>query len=111
MLPTNQLGNYTTLKKGASNWVEEDRFFDRKVELEILTDRMRNSDHTLVTAQRRMGKTSLVQELLRRLAKDSEFETVFIDLEAALDRADAIAEVAVRATGPRAVDSVWDKTP
>ena len=53
-----------------------------------------------------MGKTSLVRELLRRLAKDSEFETVFIDLEAALDRADAIAEVAVRATGPRAVDSV-----
>ena len=26
------------LRKGGSNWVEEDRFFDRKVELEILTD-------------------------------------------------------------------------
>ena len=38
------------LRKGGSNWVEEDRFFDRKVELEILTDRMRDNDHTLVTA-------------------------------------------------------------
>ena len=94
------------LRKGGSNWVEEDRFFDRKVELEILTDRMRDGDHTLVTAQRRMGKTSLVRELLRRLAKDGKFETVFVDLEAALDPADAIAEVAVRA---RSVSGTWER--
>ena len=94
------------LKKGGSNWVEEDRFFDRKVELEILTDRVRDGDHTLVTAQRRMGKTSLVRELLRRLAKDGKFETVFVDLEAALDPADAIAEVAVRA---RSVRGTWER--
>ena len=94
------------LRKGGSNWVEGDRFFDREVELDILTHRMRDGDHTLVTAQRRMGKTSLVRELLRRLAENGEFETVFVDLEAALDRADAIAEIAVRA---RLVNGVWER--
>ena len=53
-----------------------------------------------------MGKTSLVRELLRCLAKDSEFETVFVDLEAALDRADAIAKVTVRA---RSVSGTWGR--
>ena len=100
------VGNDAMLRKGGSNWVEGDRFFDRKAELEILTDRMRDGTHTLVTAQRRMGKTSLVRELLRRLAKDGEFETVFVDLEAALDQADAIAEVAVCA---RPVSRVWGR--
>ncbi|MDE0409726.1 MAG: ATP-binding protein [Alphaproteobacteria bacterium] len=94
------------LRKGGSNWVEGDCFFDREVELEILTDRMRDGIHTLVTAQRRMGKTSLVRELLRRLAEGGEFETVFVDLEAALDQADAIAETAVRA---RPVSGAWGR--
>lgn len=97
------------LRKGGSNWVEGDRFFDREVELEILTDRMRDGIHTLVTAQRRMGKTSLVRELLRRLAEGGEFETVFVDLEAALDQADAIAEIAARARpggGSKPVSSI-----
>ncbi len=92
------------LRKGGSNWVEGDSFFDREVELEILMDRMRDGNHTLVTAQRRMGKTSLVRELLRRLVEGGEFETVFVDLEAALDPADAIAETAVRA---RPVSGAW----
>ena len=94
------------LQKGGSNWVEGDRFFDRKVELEILMDRMREGHHTLVTAQRRMGKTSLVRESLRRLAEGGEFETAFVDLEAALDQADAIAETAARA---RPVSGAWGR--
>ncbi len=94
------------LQKGGSNWVEGDRFFDREVELEILTDRMRDGNHTLVTAQRRMGKTSLVRELLRRLAEGGEFETVFVDLEAVLDQADTMAEITVRA---RPVSGAWGR--
>ena len=55
-----------------------------------------NGTHTLLTAQRRMGKTSLVRELLRRLDEDGEFATVFVDLEGAMDAADAVAEIATQ---------------
>ena len=75
------------LKKGGSNWVEGVRFFDREIELEVLEERVKDGTHTLLTAQRRMGKTSFVRELLRRLAKSGKFETVFVDLEAAADPA------------------------
>ena len=94
------------LRKGGSNWVDGDRFFDRVVELEALEERVREGTHTLLTAQRRMGKTSLVRELLRRLAETGEFETVFVDLEAAMDPADAIAEIGVQA---RPLGGAWDR--
>ena len=94
------------LVKGGSNWVDGDRFFDREVELEALEERVREGTHTLLTAQRRMGKTSLVRELLRRLAGTGQFDTVFVDLEAAMDPADAIAEIGVQA---RPLCSAWDR--
>ncbi len=67
---------------------------------------MREGAHTLLTAQRRMGKTSLVRELQRRLARTGEFEVVFVDLEAAADPADAIAEIGVQVKPVRAA---WDR--
>ena len=94
------------LRKGGGNWVEGDRFFDREIELEALEERVRDGTHTLLTAQRRMGKTSLVRELLRRLAEGEEFETVFVDLEAAADPADAIAEIGVQA---RPLRGTWER--
>lgn len=94
------------LKKAGGNWVDGDRFFDREVELEALCERVREGTHTLLTAQRRMGKTSLVRELLRRLADESSFETIFVDLEGAHDSADAVAEIAIQA---RSVRSVWSR--
>jgi len=100
------VGEIDMLRKGGSNWVEGDRFFDREVDLEALEERVRDGTHTLLTAQRRMGKTSLVRELLRRLADTEEFETIFVDLEAAGDPADAIAEIGVQA---KAVRGAWDR--
>ena len=47
------------LRKAGGNWVDGDRFFNREAELEALTERVRDGTHTLLTAQRRMGKTSL----------------------------------------------------
>ena len=81
------------MRKAGANWVEGDRFFDREVEVAALAERVRDATHTLVTAQRRIGKTSLVRELLRRLEEEGQFETVFVDLEGAGDAADAIAEI------------------
>ena len=94
------------LRKGGSNWVEGDRFFDREAELEALTERVGEGTHTLITAQRRMGKTSLVRELQRRLRETGEFETVFVDLEAAMVSADAIAEIGVQA---RTLGGAWSR--
>ena len=87
------------LKKAGGNWVEGDSFFDRKTELEALRERAREGTHTLLTAQRRMGKTSLVRELLRCLNDEGAFETIFADLEAADTPADAVAEIALQARG------------
>ena len=96
----------TQLRKAGSNWVEGDRFFNREVELEALMERVHDGTHTLLTAQRRMGKTSLVRELLRRLDEEGDFATIFVDLEAAEDATSAIAENAVQA---RSLDSAWSR--
>lgn len=94
------------LRKAGANWVDGDRFFDREVEMELLRERVQDGTHTLLTAQRRMGKTSLVRELLRRLDEEGEFETLFVDLEGAEDAADAIAEIAIQA---RSIQSAWNR--
>ena len=85
-----------TLKKAGANWVEGDRFYDREAELAALNERVRDGTHTLLTAQRRMGKTSLVRELQRVLAVRAEVQPIFVDLEAANNAEDAVAEIAVQ---------------
>ena len=94
------------LKKAGSNWVDGDRFFDRDGELDVLRERVQNGTHTLLTAQRRMGKTSLIRELLRRLAAEGGLETVFVDLEDASTAADAVVEIGVES---RRVHAAWDR--
>ena len=90
------------IRKGGSNWVDGENFFDRETELEALDERVREGTHTLLTAQRRMGKTSLVYELQRRLAETGGFEVVFVDLETAADPAGAISEIGVQTKTVRA---------
>ena len=94
----------TTLRM-SSNWVDGERFFNRESGLRSLRERVANGTHTLLTAQRRMGKTSLVREHLRRLDEEGEFATVFVDLEGAMDAADAVAELTTQARTVRGVRS------
>ena len=94
------------LRKAGSSWVEGKRFFDREVELEELAARVREGTHTLLTAQRRMGKTSVIRELLRRLEDEGYFETIFVDLEDAFEPADAVAEIGVQS---RSVQGAWHR--
>ena len=94
------------LRKAGSNWVEGERFHDREVELAALSERVQDGIHTLLTAQRRMGKTSLVRELLRQLEEEGRHDTIFIDLEAADTPEDAVAELAVRS---RPAKSAWER--
>ena len=95
------------MNKAGGNWVTGDDFFGREVELEALAERAKAGTHTLLTAQRRMGKTSLVRESLRRLDGDGAFETIFVDLEGADTPADAIAEIAFQA---RDAQGAWRRT-
>ena len=67
-------------------------------------ERVEDGIHTLVTAQRRMGKTSLVRELLRRLGERGDVETVFVDLEDCSTAADAVVEIAA---GSRHIRGLW----
>ena len=85
------------MRKAGGNWVEAGDFFGREAELDALAERVRNGTHTLLTAQRRVGKTSLVRELLRRLRETRSFTTIFVDLEDATTPADAVTEVAAQA--------------
>ena len=96
----------TKLRKQPSNWVDGDQFFDRQIELEALGERVEDGTHTLLTAQRRMGKTSLVRELLRRLSDEGHHETLFVDLEGVDTPADAVAEIAFAA---HSIDSAWGR--
>ena len=59
-------------------------------------ERVRDGRHTLLTAQRRMGKTSLVRETLRRLKEGGEVEPLFVDLEDAMAPEDVVAEIAAQ---------------
>ena len=81
------------LEMAGASWVGGERFFGRQVDLELLTERVHRGSHTLLTAARRMGKTSLVRELLRQLCETGDFETFYVDLEAAEDHRHAVAEI------------------
>ena len=94
------------LTKTVGNWVDGDRFFDREADIAELKARIRDGTHTLLTAQRRMGKTSLVRELLRRLREADESEGLFVDLDDARDPADAIVAISLQT---KAMQSVWHR--
>ncbi len=55
------------MNSSTGRWVSGDDFFNRDRELQILETLVRDRNHVLLTGQRRMGKTSIVRELGRRL--------------------------------------------
>ena len=91
------------LRKTVGNWVDGDRFFDRETDIAALREHVSQGTHTLLVAQRRMGKTSLVRELLRRLNGSPGVDTAFVDLEDARDPADAIVQISLAS---RALQSI-----
>ena len=51
------------MRSSTGRWVSGSDFFNRERELQILEMRIRDRNHVLLTGQRRMGKTSIAQEL------------------------------------------------
>ena len=90
------------MKSSTGRWVSGDDFFDREAELDRLERLIQDRNHVLLTGQRRMGKTSVVRELGRRLeAKGWIF--LFADVEGATCPEDAIADIAQAAHSVRPI--------
>ena len=92
------------MNSATGRWVSGDDFFDRKRELQILETRVRDRNHVLLTGQRRMGKTSIIRELGRRLEADG-WIFLFADVEGATSAEDAISEIARAAHPVRSIAS------
>ncbi len=81
------------MRSSTGRWVSGDDFFDREPELRILSELVQDRNHVVLTGQRRMGKTSVVRELGRRLERDDRI-FLFTDIEGATCAEDAIAQIA-----------------
>lgn len=92
------------MRASTGNWVNGEDFFNRDKELRILETRVHDGNHVLLTGQRRMGKTSVTQELGRRLAKQG-WEFLFTDVEGATCAEDVVAAIAEAAHPVRPISS------
>ena len=86
------------LKLGHGNWVVgEDQFWGKEPEIERFTELLEEGAHILLVAPRRIGKTSLMREVARRI-KD-RYISPQVDLQKSRSPADALVELSV-ATRP-----------
>ena len=92
------------MKASTGRWVSGEDFFDRDKELRVLEMQVRDGNHVLLTGQRRMGKTSVTQELGRRLELQG-WVFLFADVEGATCAEDAIAAIATAAHPVRPISS------
>ena len=97
------------MKPSTGRWVSGDDFFDREPELRVLESRVRDGNHILLTGQRRMGKTSLAQELGRRL-ETRGWTFLFTDVEGATSEKDVIAGLAKAIQPVRPISSRFAST-
>ncbi len=86
------------------NVVEGDRFWDRKIDIELMTMKIDEGAHILLVAQRRMGKTSLMKEIKRQLS--DRYICLFVDLQKASAAEDAIVEISLAL---RPYNTLWQK--
>lgn len=93
------------LRQAVGNWVMDETFFDREVELASFIELLDEGANVLLVAPRRTGKTSLMREASRQL--EQRMATVFVDLEACETPEDAIVEIG-KATHTHA--GMWRRT-
>lgn len=90
------------MKSATGRWVVGNDFFGREPELRVLETRVREGNHTLLSGQRRMGKTSVAQELGRRLSDDG-WVFLSVDVEHADCPEDVVADIAKAVHGHRSL--------
>ncbi len=82
------------LKNKVGPWVDGDEFWNREEELESFRQLLEQGENLLLVAPRRVGKTSLIRETLRRLREKDERYGLFIDLQRSNKPEDIIVELA-----------------
>ena len=92
------------MKSSTGHWVSGEDFFNRENELEFLKRRIQERNHVLLAGERRLGKTSIVRELGRRLESDG-WIFLFVDVEGASRPEDVIADIAQAAYPHRSIVS------
>lgn len=98
------------MRLSIDRWVNGGDFFNREPELRVLEARVRDGNHTLLIGQRRMGKTSIAQELGQRL-EQGRWTFFFADVEDAACPEDFLADIvkathAVRSLSARMADGM-----
>ena len=68
------------MQSSIGRWVTGERFFDRETDLKILKQHIQDGNHVLLTGQRRMEKTSIIQELGQQF-QDDGWTFLFCDVE------------------------------
>lgn len=81
------------------NPVTGDDFFDREVEMRELLALLASGAHVMVTAPRRIGKTSLLLEARERLADSYAF--LFVDVQACATEIDGLVKLTMAASEHR----------
>ncbi|MBZ4219918.1 MAG: ATP-binding protein [Chlorobium sp.] len=92
------------LKQAQGNWVDGDRFWGREDDIRLLIRKIDEGAHISLVAQRRMGKTSLMKELQRRLS--DRYLCLFIDLQKDSEPADAVVQLSLSI---RPYESLWKR--
>jgi hypothetical protein len=91
------LGDSTGIVVG--NAVTGDDFFDREQELHDFLELIAGGTHVMVTAPRRIGKTSLLLEAGGRLGDRCAF--LFVDVQACTSEVDAVLKLTLEANAHR----------
>jgi hypothetical protein len=89
------MARHEKLVRQVGNWVDGDRFFDREDELRDLIELLREGNHVLLVAPRRIGKTSLMRETARVM--QGECVCVFLDVQDATRPDELVVELALAA--------------
>ncbi|MGE5344206.1 MAG: ATP-binding protein [Candidatus Omnitrophota bacterium] len=93
------------LERAVGPWVEKERFWGRQKELGDLIQLLHEGANVLITAPRRIGKTSLIRETGNKL--NERYCCLQLDLQKSHSPADVITELSV-ATRPHL--HLWEQT-
>jgi len=93
------------LKQAVGNVVTGDRFWDRETDLDLLKNKIDDGANILLVAQRRIGKTSVLKELLEQLRE--RYTCLFVDLQQAQRSEEAITELS---KAIHDIKPLWNKT-
>jgi uncharacterized protein len=89
-----------TLPAALGNYAAGERFWDREREVEEISQYLAGGQSVLVTGPRRVGKTSVVRQVLSGL--NPSMDTLFIDVEQHNDPVEMFASLAATASGDAA---------